>query len=180
MFFRCQFVKTCSDSFTKQISFKFYGLYFMLRGWNIKNIKQAHLILLILWKNKISSRNVGGFGMRRALVVFQFFITQFLIICTIVVIWQTQYMKQFDMGFLREAIVLVNLPENDKGKIAGLVNSLSAHNSIKNVSVSGFAPASGATMATAVNFVGSSEQYRVEMKMIDPNYLALYGIKLLA
>lgn len=131
-------------------------------------------------KSSISGKNLGGFGMRRVLVVFQFFITQLLIICTIVVMWQTRYMKQFDMGFSREAIAMVNLPVSDKNKMQALINDLSAHSDIKKVSASAFAPASGATYGTGVYFVGSSEEYSVQMKVIDPNYLDLYGIKLLS
>lgn len=131
-------------------------------------------------KNSSASKNIGGFGLRKGLVIFQFFITQLLIISTIVVMWQTQFMKQFDMGFAREAIAVVNLPGNDKGKINALINDLSAHNAIKKISASAFAPASGATYGTGVNFVGASEEYSVEMKVIDPNYLDLYKIKLLS
>jgi ABC-type antimicrobial peptide transport system permease subunit len=131
-------------------------------------------------KSSISSKSVGGLTMRRVLVVFQFWITQSLIICTIVVIWQSQFMKKFDMGFTREAIAVVNLPISEKGKIDALMNDLNAHNAVKKVSASAFAPASGATFGTGVNFAGSSEEYSVEMKVIDPDYLDLYGIKLLA
>ena len=131
-------------------------------------------------KSSITSKSLGGFGMRRTLVVFQFFITQLLIICTIVVIGQTQYMKQFDMGFSRNAIAVVNLPVNDANKIQALKNDLLSHRAIQKVSVSAFAPASGATFGTSVSFVDASESYSVEMKIIDPEYLDLYGIKLLS
>jgi ABC-type antimicrobial peptide transport system permease subunit len=131
-------------------------------------------------KNTISSRNLGGFGMRKVLVIFQFFITQLLIICTIVVMWQTKFMKQFDMGFSREAIAVVNLPVKDKNKMAALTNDLSNHSAIKKVSASAFAPASGATFGTSVSFEDASDEYGVQLKFIDPNYLDLYQIKLLA
>jgi putative ABC transport system permease protein len=131
-------------------------------------------------KSSISSKNLGGLNMRRVLVVFQFWITQMLIICTIVVMWQAQFMKQFDMGFNRDAIALVNLPISEKAKVEALMNDLSAHNAVRNMSASAFAPASGATFGTGVNFAGSSEEYSVEMKVIDPGYLDLYGIKLLS
>jgi putative ABC transport system permease protein len=131
-------------------------------------------------KNSIASKNLGGFGIRKVLVVFQFWITQMLIIGTLVVMWQAQYMKQFDMGFSREAVAAVNLPISDKNKIEALVNDLNSHSAIKKISTSAFAPASGATFGTGVNFAGSSDEYGVEMKVIDPGYLDLYGIKLLA
>ena len=47
-------------------------------------------------------------------------------------------------------------------------------------SASAFAPASGATFGTNVYFVGSSDEYSVQMKLIDTSYLNLYGIKLLS
>jgi putative ABC transport system permease protein len=131
-------------------------------------------------KNSVTSKSLGGFALRKVLVVFQFVITQLLIICTIVVLWQTQYMKKFDMGFSREAIAIVNLPTSDANKIKALTNDLESHSSIKLVSVSAFAPASGATMGSGLNFVGSSEEYGIQMKMVDPNYLDLYKIKLLS
>ena len=131
-------------------------------------------------KNHISSKNLGGFGVRKVLVVFQFWITQMLIICTIVVMWQAQYMKQFDMGFAHETIAAVNLPLNEKTKVAAIINDLSSHTAIKKVSASAFAPASGSTYGTSVNFAGNSEEYNVEMKVIDPGYLDLYKIKLLS
>lgn len=130
-------------------------------------------------KNTISSRNLGGFTLRRSLVGLQFFITQFLIICTIVIIWQTSYLKKYDMGFTRDAIALVDLPVSEWNKTEALIHALESHSGIKKVSASAFAPASGATFGTGVNFVNSSEQYSVELKMMDENYLELYDIKLI-
>jgi putative ABC transport system permease protein len=141
----------------------------------VSGFKPVHAL-----KNSMSSKSIGGFPLRKALVVFQFVITQILIICTIVVLWQTQYMQQFDMGFSREAIAVVNLPISDANKIEALKNELSNHSSIQTVSVSAFAPASGSTMGTGLNFVGESQEYGVQMKMVDPNYLELYKIKLLS
>ena len=131
-------------------------------------------------KNTISSKNLGGFTLRRSLVGLQFFITQFLIICTIVILWQTRYLKTYDMGFAREAIALVDLPVSERNKTEALANDLRNHSAIHKVSVSTFAPASGATFGTSVNFINSSEQYGVQLKMMDENYLDLYKIQLLA
>ena len=48
-------------------------------------------------KGKISTRQVGGISTRRGLVVVQFFITQLLIICTIVVAQQMDFSKNMDL-----------------------------------------------------------------------------------
>lgn len=131
-------------------------------------------------KNTITSKNLGGFTLRRSLVGLQFFITQFLIICTIAILWQTKYLKSYDMGFTRDAIALVDLPVSDRNKTEALANDLRSFSAIKKLSVSAFAPASGATFGTGVTFVNSSEQYGVQLKMIDENYLDLYKIPLVA
>lgn len=131
-------------------------------------------------KNNISGKTLGGIGMRKALVVGQFFITQFLVICTIVVMWQTQFMRKFDMGFAKEAIGLVNLPVRDKSKMQVLATDLQAHAGIKRVSSSANAPASGSSFGTSINFKGESEEYSVEMKLIDQEFINLYKIKLVA
>lgn len=130
-------------------------------------------------KNSITSGSLGGFTLRRSLVGLQFFITQFLIICTIVILWQTRYLKRYDMGFTREAIALVDLPVSEWSKTEALVTALKGHSAIKKVSASAFAPASGATFGTGVNFVNASEQYGVELKMMDENYLELYNLDLI-
>jgi ABC-type antimicrobial peptide transport system permease subunit len=62
-------------------------------------------------KSKVSA--IGGISLRRGLVVFQFLIAQSLIICTLVVLRQMHYFKSRPMGFDKDAIALIGLPEGD-------------------------------------------------------------------
>ncbi len=64
-------------------------------------------------KNQISNRNSSGYYLRRVLVVFQFFISQLLIIGTLVLIKQMDYFQNKNLGFDRDAIIIVPIP---KGK----------------------------------------------------------------
>ncbi|MFM8914505.1 MAG: ABC transporter permease [Flammeovirgaceae bacterium] len=56
-------------------------------------------------KNSTGNRGGSGFNLRRVLVVVQFWISQMAIICTVVVILQTQYLNKKDLGFAKDAIV---------------------------------------------------------------------------
>ena len=58
-------------------------------------------------KSKISSASIGGISLRRILVVTQFAISQILIIGTIVAVTQMNFVRNADLGFNREAILIL-------------------------------------------------------------------------
>ena len=78
------------------------GLYpaFVVSGYNP----------VLALKNLISNKNSSGYSLRRALVVTQFVISQFFIIGTIVVINQMDYYKNKDLGFKKDAILILPIP----------------------------------------------------------------------
>jgi hypothetical protein len=59
-------------------------------------------------KNKITSASIGGISIRRGLVITQFAISQVLITGTIIAISQMNYVHQADLGFNKEAILVLN------------------------------------------------------------------------
>ena len=59
-------------------------------------------------KNKITSATVGGISLRRGLVITQFAISQVLIIGTIVAISQMNFVRNADLGFNKEAVLVLN------------------------------------------------------------------------
>ena len=65
---------------------------------------------ILALKNKMSNKGSSGYNLRRGLVVLQFFISQFLVIATIVLITQTNYFRAKELGFKREAIITVPIP----------------------------------------------------------------------
>lgn len=58
-------------------------------------------------KNRISSATIGGISLRRGLVVVQFAISQILIVGTIVAVSQMEYVRTADLGFNKEALLIV-------------------------------------------------------------------------
>lgn len=136
-------------------------------------------------KGKLSQKNVGGFSLRRILVITQFAISQMLIIGTIVIASQMRYSKTSDLGFQKDGIVMLRIPSNDslaltnmhvlKQKLAGIAG-------VSNISLCMQAPASASNSST--DFVydnrAKPERWEINTKPGDDQYLSTFNLKLLA
>jgi putative ABC transport system permease protein len=130
-------------------------------------------------KNNFSS-GMRGFSLRKSLVVFQFFISQLFIIGTVTMYWQMDFLNKFDMGFNKEAVVVVPLPVADVDKALALQSALRGNAEIQNVSLSSSPPASSMTSATHMKRSADAQDYTFEYKAIDENFIELFKIDLLA
>ncbi len=138
-------------------------------------------------KNQINNRGSSGFYLRRALVVVQFWISQIALIGTIVILMQTNYLNNKDLGFNREAIVNIPIPENVRGGFTDGTSKMRTFRDeviklpgIEKASLCNFAPSSGSVSATNFNIEGKEDGYDTQLKMVDGNYVDLYGLKLIA
>ena len=135
---------------------------------------------------KSSSMNAktkgSGLSIRRFLVVFQFLISQFLIIATLVIVFQMQYMQNFDLGFDTEAILAMNIPEQDEEKMALLKSRIGTLPGTGEMSFYIGSP-SGAyidNIDDIKNTVNSEETFKANRKNVDYNYAELYDLHVLA
>ncbi|MGC4020735.1 MAG: ABC transporter permease [Cyclobacteriaceae bacterium] len=87
-------------------------------------------------KNRFSTETIGGFSLRKVLVVAQFTITQILVVATFVVVMQMQFFQNSDLGFVHEAIVNVNIPNSDQVKREALEQNLRSQAFVSQVSCS--------------------------------------------
>ena len=137
---------------------------------------------VLVIKNAISYRPSGGLLLRKGLITFQFVITQILIIATLVVVSQNRYFRTQSLGYNQEAVLTVDVPENNPQKIETLRNTLAQYPEIQGVSFSMNAPS--ATSNKWFNYFSHAsdpqEGKMVEVKPVDDQYLALYNITLLA
>ncbi|SDD21514.1 duplicated orphan permease [Mucilaginibacter pineti] len=133
-------------------------------------------------KSKLSQKHVGGFSLRRILVVTQFSISQILIIGTIIVVSQLHYSQNADLGFNKNAIVLLPIPSNDKAKLTTMRNRFNTIPGVEKVSYCFRAPASQSNNTTGVNFNHRTEDehWGINTKTADENYLSTFGLKLVA
>jgi putative ABC transport system permease protein len=133
-------------------------------------------------KNKLASQGRGAGSVRKVLVAFQFIIAQALIIGTLVVADQMSYFKDAPLGFAKDAVVNVSMPNNDPQIHEAFRTRLNANPNIKSLSFSVGGPVSDNTIGT--NFFltekGETERFDVNLKLADRHYLETYGIQLIA
>jgi ABC-type antimicrobial peptide transport system permease subunit len=133
-------------------------------------------------KSKLSQKHIGGFSLRRILVVTQFAISQMLIIGTIVIASQVYYSRNTDLGFNKEAIITVPIPQNDKVKMSTLQSRISGVAGVQHISLCFQPPASGSNNTTDIRYDNrpENEHWGINVKNADVNYLSTFGIKLVA
>lgn len=135
---------------------------------------------------RLTTQQAGRFSLRHGLVVMQFAISQMLIIGLIVVANQLHYVQTKDLGFRKDAILTVglpNVPSQDVGKMRAFRNLANALPDVANVSYSmGGPPQSGWMSQTRIRFDNRPEEepYGPQQAWIDADYVGLYGLKLVA
>jgi putative ABC transport system permease protein len=133
-------------------------------------------------KGKLSQQSIGGFNIRRSLIVFQFAIAQILIICMIVMANQMYFTRQIDLGFNKDAIVMVPAVSFDK-KSRTLKEQLLQISGVESISICNDAPASVQTNS-GTNMLFESrtehENFRFINRSADADYLKTFKMELVA
>lgn len=115
------------------------------------------------------------------LVFLQFFISQILILSTIVISLQLDYFRNKDMGFQKENIIMVDLPGYQASKAKVMMDLLRSNPNIKSVSLGIGAPLSGSNITSSFQRIEDFETtYHANMKTVDTSYFKLYDLKLAA
>ncbi|OIN60018.1 hypothetical protein BLX24_08885 [Arsenicibacter rosenii] len=133
-------------------------------------------------KGKLSQRAVGGFSLRKGLVVTQFAISQLLIIGTLIITSQLRYSQQANMGFRKDAVVILPLPDNKPATISTLANQLSGLPGAGQVSFFDSPPATESIGSTVIRFDSrpENERWNISVKSADHRYLSTFSIPVLA
>ena len=133
-------------------------------------------------KNKTATPKASVVTLRRGLVVFQFLTAQILIIGAIVVAKQMNFIQSQPLGFSKENVVDIGIPENKPEQLKLLNDKLSAIPGVSSVSFSLGAPVTDNNAFTSFNRKEkyASEKMDVEIKATDENYLKTYGLQLTA
>lgn len=133
-------------------------------------------------KGRLSQRHIGGFSLRRVLVVTQFAISQMLVIGMIVIAGQIHYSKTTDLGFRKDGIVLLPLPQNDHIKMNTLYARLSAVPGSERISLCSQPPASGSNSLTSFRYDHrpKEEPWEINQKFADAQYVPAFGLNLIA
>lgn len=122
------------------------------------------------------------FSLRQALVIVQFTVSLVLISSAILIDEQLSFFQKADLGFKKDAIITVGLPDNSPAKLGAFRNQLVSSAQIKDVSFSLNSASSEGNWMQGTQIRDSEKpiQIKAQMKMGDSHFLDTYGIQLLA
>jgi len=132
-------------------------------------------------------QEAGRTHLRKVLIVSQFVIAQVFIIGSLQVGRQLNYLLAKDLGFNRSAIVTFQVPTrfrfaNDNDRRFTLAERIRQVAGVERVSLGSTTPIAPSWSSTTMTFYGKKgpKEVNVYRKVGDPEYLKLYGFKLLA
>lgn len=134
-------------------------------------------------KNKINTSKVGSVSLRRVLVVMQFAFSQILIIATIIAISQMNFIKNADLGFNKDAVMVLYMNADSVSRMRhdAFKNELLARRDVKQVSFSADPPSSDNSWGSNFAFDKMEDRdFNVQLKQGDYNYANTFGLKLAA
>ncbi|MDI3321709.1 ABC transporter permease [Pinibacter soli] len=121
-----------------------------------------------------------GILLRKGLVVAQFSISVVLIIATLVVYLQMNYMRKRDLGFSKDQMVVVST-QGDPARFA-LQNAVGGLPNVKSTALSSSVPGSGnpGAYSEIENKKGDLQIANLDLYFVDWNYIPQYKIKMVA
>jgi ABC-type lipoprotein release transport system permease subunit len=134
-------------------------------------------------KNQLlTGKATGSFGLRKTLVVLQFTFSNLLIIGTLVAAAQLDFLKNSDLGFRRESVLTVEVPQGREAKIEGFRHALAGIAGVKGVSFHSSVPLANSNTFTIFSLPGQPDKdgKQANRKAIDEQYLGLFGLSLVA
>jgi len=123
----------------------------------------------------------GGLNIRRGMVTFQFFISSLLIIGTLVVLNQTNFLRNKRLGFDQEHIIAVRMGDDfAQRNYQVLKDQLLFESTVENVGLSSTVPGMDNFYGfeTFPEGISADKEYSLKTLGVDEDFLSTYNIKL--
>ena len=133
-------------------------------------------------RGKLTATSVGGYSLRQGLVVLQFVVCQALLVGALVVMRQMQFIRQTDLGYQQDNVLIVNLPLSEKKSWQAFKSELNQYPDIKAVTLQ-YRPPSAQVMNGGSFKFGSKNDWTsfpVRERLADADYLKTYNLHLVA
>ncbi|MGC1515979.1 MAG: FtsX-like permease family protein [Maribacter sp.] len=127
--------------------------------------------------------SVGGSKVRNALVVFQFGISVFLIVGTLVVFQQLNFIQDKDLGFTKDQIVILDDTFSLGNQMSAFKEEIKGLSQVENATVSGFLPTPSVRSNSSFFEDGAKNQesaINMQTWDVDEDYIATLNMELIA
>jgi putative ABC transport system permease protein len=108
--------------------------------------------------------------LRQSLIVFQFTIPIVLIICMMIIKVQEKYMQDFDIGFDRDKLIILNSTKNLEEHEESLKTDLLSIPGIESVSFTNCIPTRGASVSNEVTWEGKDNSEKLHFWKINTDF----------
>ncbi|HEY8968537.1 MAG TPA: ABC transporter permease, partial [Puia sp.] len=125
-----------------------------------------------------ASLSFRGLTLRKSLVAVQFAISQVMIVGTLVVAYQMDFLQNKDLGFSKDAVISFYIPDQSKTDL--LKQALAGNPGVRQISFSSGAPVDNGATSFRSPELGIMKDDVTTLKFIDETYLRMFDIKLLA
>lgn len=134
-------------------------------------------------QNRLSTPRFGGLSVRRVLVVLQFAFSQLLIIATLIAVSQMDYVRNADMGFNKESVLLLNGNRDSsfRARQVAFKQELLTQGDVQAVSFAGSTPVNGRNEANfSFDHSVADQPFYASLKYGDLDYARVFGMKMAA
>ena len=133
-------------------------------------------------KGNFGKSSSGSNLLRRGLVLFQFTISISLIIITLIINQQTSFMRNFDMGFEKDQVLILKTPTRIGRNYDVIKRELELIPGVTATSASLGVPVMDSGYGTFLvpDLANEEHNFNIAIKSIDEDYLDFYEIPLLA
>nr|WP_298792581.1 ABC transporter permease [uncultured Allomuricauda sp.] len=131
-----------------------------------------------------NSNSIGGSRVRNGLVIFQFAISVFLIVGTLVVYQQLQYIQNKDLGFSKDQVLIIDDVYALGDKRLAFKEEVKKLGYVKNVTLSSYFPTpssrSDSTFAPEDGLTDQESAVSMQTWGVDHDYISTLGFEIVA